>query len=348
MMRRLPRRRPEPRLPAAPAGRQPLWRRPLALIFRARREAAPRPSATYRSADGVRVTLAPRLQVALHFWTRLATARHDHRAARVDASRNHWSPLTQLYRTRHFHFHAGRDVAWIGRSSNEGPPPPQGEVSRRRERVEELHLMRQQAWAAEAFARPARLREASSEPAPLRLRRGAATALQPAEPAAAELRSTPSSPPWTTVDAPIRRFHRTPAAQMSGTAPMRLHRPALAVSRTAGQQPPAPERLRQLVPTACLPRLVPTAPLDLAARPDRRRNGPTEASTIVPQRRYISAAPLEFRRSAPPASSHEIAPPSHAAPQPAVPAIDVDALSRDVISRIEKRLRIERERHGRI
>jgi hypothetical protein len=34
---------------------------------------------------------------------------------------------------------------------------------------------------------------------------------------------------------------------------------------------------------------------------------------------------------------------------PATPAaIDVDALSRDVISRIEKRMRIERERHGRI
>jgi hypothetical protein len=67
-----------------------------------------------------------------------------------------------------------------------------------------------------------------------------------------------------------------------------------------------------------------------------------------PQRRYISAALLEFRRPAPPVSTHDAAPQSRAAPQPAVPVIDVDALSRDVIGRIEKRLRIERERHGRI
>jgi hypothetical protein len=86
----------------------------------------------------------------------------------------------------------------------------------------------------------------------------------------------------------------------------------------------------------------------MVVRPDRRRDGHPEASRVVSQRRHIAAAPLEFRRPAPLASSHEAATASHAATQPCAPAIDVDALSRDVISRIEKRLRIERERHGRI
>ncbi|MEA3050188.1 MAG: hypothetical protein QOG84_2024, partial [Sphingomonadales bacterium] len=57
--------------------------------------------------------------------------------------------------------------------------------------------------------------------------------------------------------------------------------------------------------------------------------------------------PLDYRRpEVPPAvAAAEPAPRS----APATPAaIDVDALSRDVISRIEKRMRIERERHGRI
>lgn len=348
MTRRLPARRPAPRLPAAPAGKQPLWRRPLALIFRARRETAPPRSATYRGADGVQVTLAPRLQVALHFWTQLVTARHDHRTQQVDASRSQWSLLTQWFRTRHLHFHAGGAVKGISRSGTEELSPRQHEEPRRREQVAELRLIRQQHGAAEAIVRPARRREASSEPASLRLRRGAATARQPAEPAAAEPRSTLSSPPWTTVDARIRRLHRTPAAQLAGIAPISLPRPALVVRRTAAEQPPAPGRLPRQAPAPSLRRLVPAAPLDLAVRPDRRRDGPTEARTTGPPRRHISAAPLEFRRSAPSALSHEAASSSRAVPQPVVPAIDVDALSRDVISRIEKRMRIERERHGRI
>ncbi|HMJ93656.1 MAG TPA: hypothetical protein VK472_06120 [Allosphingosinicella sp.] len=57
---------------------------------------------------------------------------------------------------------------------------------------------------------------------------------------------------------------------------------------------------------------------------------------------------LDFRAAAPPP-----APPLHAdwqpafTPAPSAPALDIEAVSRNVMSRIEKRLRVERERRGR-
>jgi hypothetical protein len=236
----------------------------------------------------------------------------------------------------------------MGRSAGEAFPLPEGEEPRRRERVEELLLMRQQAWAAEAFARPSWRWKTSSDPAPFRPRRSATSALQPAERAAPGRRPTLSSLLWTAVGAPFRRSHRTPATQVSGTAPTRLPHPALIITQTAEQHLPAPERVVRHPATALAPRTVSAAPLDLTTRPNRLRDGSSKMTQAGPQRRNVSAAPLEFRRSAPPVSSHEATPASRAPPQPGAPVIDVDALSRDVISRIEKRLRIERERHGRI
>ena len=95
-------------------------------------------------------------------------------------------------------------------------------------------------------------------------------------------------------------------------------------------------------------RAISAAPLNLAMRHGRRGEAFALADGSPSQRRQVSAAALEFRRPSAAAPPPQPAAEPRAAAQPAAPAIDVDALSRDVMSRIEKRLRIERERHGRI
>jgi hypothetical protein len=57
------------------------------------------------------------------------------------------------------------------------------------------------------------------------------------------------------------------------------------------------------------------------------------------------AAAIRYRREETPAAA--AAPAPAPPPAPIFPPIDVDAISREVIGRIETRLRIERERRGR-
>jgi hypothetical protein len=58
------------------------------------------------------------------------------------------------------------------------------------------------------------------------------------------------------------------------------------------------------------------------------------------------AAAIRYRREETPAAAAAPAPAPPPAP-PIFPPIDLDAISREVIGRIETRLRIERERRGR-
>lgn len=57
---------------------------------------------------------------------------------------------------------------------------------------------------------------------------------------------------------------------------------------------------------------------------------------------------LDFRRPAVPPAVADAPAQRATAPSPAVPELDLDAISREVMRRIETRLRIERERHGRL
>jgi hypothetical protein len=84
------------------------------------------------------------------------------------------------------------------------------------------------------------------------------------------------------------------------------------------------------------------APLYLAERHGGRSTAPAAFGSVW------APPPLDFRSAgAPPAPL----PPAEARPAattaPAVAPVDLEAVSRDVISRIEKRLRVERERRGR-
>jgi hypothetical protein len=83
------------------------------------------------------------------------------------------------------------------------------------------------------------------------------------------------------------------------------------------------------------------APLYLAERQSGRAAAPASYGS------GRAPPPLDFRSIAPPPA------PAPAEARPAAPAarppapVDLEAISRDVISRIEKRLRVERERRGR-
>jgi hypothetical protein len=83
------------------------------------------------------------------------------------------------------------------------------------------------------------------------------------------------------------------------------------------------------------------APLYLA----ERQSGPTAAPASFSS--AWAPPPLDFRSAAPP----PVPPPAEARPAaataPSAAPVDLEAVSRDVISRIEKRLRVERERRGR-
>jgi hypothetical protein len=84
------------------------------------------------------------------------------------------------------------------------------------------------------------------------------------------------------------------------------------------------------------------APLDLAGSPGGRS---AQAASFSSGR---APPPLDFRSAAPPPAPSVVPEPRPAATAaPAAAAVDLEAISRDVMSRFEKRLRVERERRGR-
>ena len=109
-----------------------------------------------------------------------------------------------------------------------------------------------------------------------------------------------------------------------------------------------PYRAGHAAATVPADRTIRAAPLDLAMRASGRGEGFAMADVASLQPRQVPLPQLEFRRPSAATPAPQPAAEPRAVAQPAAQAIDVDALSRDVMSRIEKRLRIERERHGRI
>ena len=115
---------------------------------------------------------------------------------------------------------------------------------------------------------------------------------------------------------------------------------------------PGPDLLSTLVRRAARPAGTEPASrrpalLALAGRTGRSVRTKSGAEAELPLRRPPQP-PLEYRRPAAPDGGSAAAAAPARATSPPVPVIDIEALSRDVIGRIEKRLRIERERHGRI
>lgn len=348
MTRRLPLRRPVRKLASGRAGARSLWRQPLTLIFRARRNLQPSPVVNYHSTDGARITLAPRLQVALHLWTRFETARHEHHALHLHAHATTLSPVSRLFRTRQVHIRPGETarLEYVAGGAVVVPGP----VPARPHPVigETLTLYRQAGMPSTSEPGPRRARIMLGEPAALQLRR-VASPMAPAigRPVVAAPRPTSDSP---------RRFASVLAHQLGDPAPVArtaaLTIPVRARRRFAASEGvehvTAPRRAGRTVATAALARRA--AAMTFAApttAADRRRQSAAGIRIAESARPHVSAASLDFRRPAPPVPVPEAARPAPAAPTPSAPAIDVDALSRDVMNRIEKRLRIERERHGR-
>jgi hypothetical protein len=171
-----------------------------------------------------------------------------------------------------------------------------------------------------------------------------------AVPAAAERRSAAAAlalrAPRTAVALEPLKSVSTYAGVARRGAALRLPRRASIVFAT-GKSPSAPGRA---VPSAAKAnpeaRTGTAALLVLSARANKPRRDAAAANAGGPLP-SIPAPTLTFRRSSP-AAAPAPPPEPRAASQPPAAAIDVEALSRDVIHRIEKRLRIERERHGRI
>ncbi|MGZ8284030.1 MAG: hypothetical protein ACXW27_00405 [Allosphingosinicella sp.] len=337
------------RPPASAPGRGPRSPRPLALIFRA----PPRPPApVIMGADGRTIAIAPRLQIVLNLSNTLSVD-HWHLAASArDAAAAPSSPA--IFRSRHLHVHGAverlRAVTRPRpelRDRGDLPRPPHPHFAERRDL--RLALLRHEtgpvaarsgAWGGPAPERPASPRIRRNRPAPALALPDARSFAVPSGPqAGAESRFAPAVQAHRRLRPaePVFTKPAPPAAQPAVRLPSARSAAALALSL------PARFPLAQPRPTREPGRA--SALLDFArgtaarARPESRVQGSSERRSPPPS--------LDYRRPAMSAAAAAAEAPPRAPPPPP-PAIDVDALSRDVISRIEKRMRIERERHGRV
>lgn len=351
MRRRLSLRRFMPR--SAGQAQGPLWPRPLAMIFRAYREAPPTPAPNWRGADGERVTLAPRLQFALHFWTLHTTQQHCHEETHLHSGPSATVADRQRTGSPKLHFHhndqRGRD-----QSSEPGPrrvdvgQPIDARLARAGSAAARMVLRSPQA-AIDRLANPSPgpfhdepaatgPRRASAVPAPV-------SELSFARAFAPRASAVRRSPPGSAGHLPRRAgtragvqatmAHRLPSLVGFSTSPC-----ASGTLRDPRRESPtaAPRPSKSFTP----------APLEFAARPGQRGSQAVDSVNAAYARRTVQAPELDYRRPAAPPIASQAAPLPRPAPPPAPPAIDLDALSREVIERIEKRMRIERERHGRI
>lgn len=328
--------------------RRPLWRRPLALIFRARREAPPAPAPILRCADGARITLAARLQVAVHLWTHLSAA-HRHSAVSLHmATFGSTATAIRIFRSTHLHFHQERGPSASAPLLAEAHPLRLLERVAARPDLAMASLPGRAIRAAREFApRAPAARPVRDERIRPRLHPALAEASAPS-------RRPTASEPGILAD-PTRRLSRRRPVMATGPAARRpvLASPAGAprarerVPVSLPESPASPSQGRA-EPDALPPRLAGPAPILELAAPSRARAGAAQAAHgSAPARRGPPPPPpLDYRRPAPPPVS--AAAPALRPEPPAAPAINLDALSREVIGRIEKRLRIERERHGRV
>jgi len=367
--------------------RRPLWRRPLLLYFRARRRprAIARAAPVLKGADGRTVVLAPRLQLAIHLWRVVREARHHHHATASGATRMGADAPGRPSRHLHLHRHATNPGAALGGTrrdeSGTGQPESQQVRATRTSRADRPRSSPAagatpdagpRAVAAPAAARhgarsrrndgaerpPARQPGGPASPrAPAAARPNEVIAADPPPPL--ELASRPprygrtlTAPATAAAAAPapgsrlgraVRVAAGSSAARTAATVPLRPRtgRPPSSATRAVGSARAASARVDATPPAPS----VPSASLDVVRRLHARRDEPGRGA---PDAAWRAPAALDYRRASArdPDLAAAAAGPVPAPPQ-AVPAIDIDALSREVISRIEQRLRIERERHGR-
>lgn len=342
-----------PRSAGHAQGPLPLWRRPLTLIFRAHREAPPAAAPNWRGADGERVTLAPRLQFALHFWT-LQAARHHHYDASPPQLRRAAVAAAQIPDSPHLHFHRdgarGRDGAvGLPQREPEARMPIPESVGRTGYATAPMVLRAAsltigtvtgpRAGAARGVPAASRQRGASPVPVPAGVKIGMLALASKAR--AVRRASLGSGGQGSAAGTGGRGGGHT---EMSH--PRQRRAMLAAVGHGAA---PLPDRRRSsAAPATRSGGSFAPAAMEFAAAPQRRNGRPADSAPDRPLRPETAAAELEYRRQAPTVPESESASPPRPAPPPAPPTIDLDALSREVIERIEKRLRIERERHGRI
>jgi hypothetical protein len=340
--------------------------RPLALIFRAPRMA---PAPMVKGADGRTIAIAPRLQIVLNLSNNLSID-HWHLAA-VFGSFGGSAPApasTAILRSSRLHVHragerprpetnirpevrAQRELPAF-RARSQLPRLAHSHFSQWRiPRLAALLRRDPDAAADRSGARSAPALEHPSSP----LRR-----LDWAPPASASLGARSSAGPLD------RRAAAATSAAPAGRLRLRL-RPLEAAAAVAA---PTAELPAARLPSArAIAAFALSPPIRFRSAEPGSRQEPGRASTVLhlagltaararpesrvqpsSERRSPSPPSLDYRRPAlsAAAAAAEPTPRAAPAPPPQPPAIDVDALSRDVISRIEKRLRIERERHGRV
>lgn len=314
--RRVPgRRRPS-------AGHSP-QRRPLALLYRRPQEAGTSAPAAVRAADGRAVPLAPRLQIALHLSIALREQHHVHAAPVEHIIREHGNRVD-----RHGRFVPAR-TAFRERPLRDGVAAAR---AARRGRDRDIS-----AWAASGrplFGAAQQGRDWSAAASPSTVVSGLG--------AAAELRCR-LRPSHNITRHTSRTAFRTRTAGSAGERPgeaaprlISAHRTRdrfgqLALRRAASEASSTPgARAARNAPPLHWARpssAAPTAP------------GPTDPALRPP--------PLDYRRPTPPAPPVQAEAWPAATTAPSAPPIDLEAVSRDVIRRIEQRLRVERERRGR-
>jgi hypothetical protein len=303
------------------------------LLYRQAHEAAP---AMVRAADGGAVPLAPRLRVALHLSLTLneqhpahQAAPASHTAARVPQAAAH-SRTPETSRHPSAGAHAGPPLSFARAAAPARADPASGRQrpadarpGLRDDALPTIGWRRLRAPANEAYrdSLPLTRPDARLAGATARLAWGARSLGQRA-PARV-------GPP----DRANEKALRTSAAGSSGRV----------FQSSEPSSPPIPTRPRSdtvLVPAHRHPGG--DAPLYLAAQPAGRTTAPDSFSPAW------APPPLVYRSAAPPPAPQpqpEARPAAAAAPS--APPVDLEAVSRDVISRIEKRLRVERERRGR-
>jgi hypothetical protein len=320
-------------------GKGPL-RRPLALLYRQSGKAASAAPAALRAADGRAVTLAPRLQVALHL---SLTFNEQHHAGPVFVA-----PATVAAAAASTGL-TGQDRLFVTHFANRPTVTPAG--ARERQPSSDPVANRNPATAAPRGNR----------------RRVAAAAVKahasPSQPTSAKGRSAASPGPHDGANdfiADTRTAMRTPPADLHHGEPIsgRAAQPVGTIEAASGPGQPTSRARRlpsvmafanppgRVAPPRAADRLagvsgIPAAPLYLAERQSGRATGPAAFATAW------APPPLDFRSIAPPPAPLHAEPRPAPAPAPPAPTIEVGAISRDVISRIEQRLRVERERRGR-
>jgi hypothetical protein len=322
--RHLQRRRPR-------AGHSPP-RRPLALLYRRSGEARSAAPVAVRAADGRSVPLAPRLQIALHFSLTLNEQHHSLPVGAVPSDDARTTPLSRARETSTFQR--------LIRAAHSSLPPN--------------IALRGRGRGGQASGAPATYAGVTPSP-PLRDKAGIGRVASigtgfadQRRLAATRLSHQPGAAAAHASGNAAADRHLFVAAQQGGGENV-----GVAAATARGRPARLPQLVLQRRDTPRTAAATPSAsgaqapggsaaPLYLAQRSGGRPSAPDSFSPAW------APPPLDYRSPTPPPAPQpqpEARPAASTAPS--APPIDLDAVSRDVIGRIEKRLRIERERRGR-